>query len=36
LIDFRTSLAVFMNAPSGLQVVVIGPQAATVGHAQYN
>jgi hypothetical protein len=35
LIDFRTSLAVFMNTPYGLQVVVIWPQAATVGDAQY-
>src|SRR5882672_5449432 len=36
LIDFRTSLAVFMNTPFGLQVVVIWPPAATVGHAQYS
>src|SRR5580658_8895864 len=45
LIDFRTSLAVFMNTPFGLQfldlqflglqVVAIWPQAAT-GDAQYN
>src|SRR4051812_24925719 len=32
LIDFRTSLAVFMNTPFGLQVVVYGPRAATVGY----
>src|SRR5229473_2255438 len=36
LIDFRTSLAVFMNTPFGLQVVVIRPRAATLGHAHYN
>src|SRR3982750_4127917 len=36
LIDFRTSLAVFMNTPFGLQVVVIWPPAATVGEAHYN
>src|SRR6266702_5493249 len=36
LIDFRTSLAVFMNTPFGLQVVVIRPPAATLGHAHYN
>src|SRR5438270_8729717 len=34
LIDFRTSLAVFMNTPSGLQVVA--QRAATLGHAHYN
>src|ERR1700681_3247810 len=34
LIDFRTSLAVFMNTPFGLQV--IRPRAATLGHAHYN
>src|SRR3954462_15169939 len=36
LIDFRTSLAVFMNTPFGLQVVVIWPPAATIGDAHYN
>src|SRR6266851_5028632 len=36
LIDFRTSLAVFMNTPFGLQVVVILPRAATLGNAHYN
>src|SRR5664279_1156203 len=30
LMDFRTSLAVFMNTPYGLQVIVIWPQPATV------
>src|SRR5271167_973299 len=35
LMDFRTSLAVFMNTPYGLQVVVIWPRTATVGDAQY-
>src|SRR6201995_1359572 len=30
LIIFRTSLAVFMNTPYGLQVIAIGPQRATV------
>jgi len=29
-------LAVFMNTPFGLQVVVIWPRAATVGEAHYN
>src|SRR5476649_2063819 len=28
LMDFRTSLAVFMNTPYGLQVIVIWPQPA--------
>src|ERR1700686_4830233 len=36
LIDFRTSLAVFMSTPFGLQVVAIWPQAATIGRPQYN
>src|ERR1700687_1742599 len=43
LIDFKTSLAVFMITPFALQVVVIWPQAATdgscslqSGEAQYN
>src|SRR5256714_3188009 len=36
LIAFRTSLAVFMNTPFGLQVVVIWPRAATSGEAHYN
>src|SRR3981189_3845745 len=34
LIDFRTSLAVFMNTPFGLQV--IWPRAATLGNGHYN
>src|SRR5712692_1337514 len=34
LIDFRTSLAVFMNTPFGLQV--IWPRAATLANAHYN
>src|SRR5882757_9926456 len=34
LIDFSTSLAVFMNTPFGLQV--IWPRAATLGNGHYN
>src|SRR3954449_7914867 len=33
LIDFRTSLAVFMDTPFGLQVLVNGPRAAAAGYA---
>src|ERR1700693_2306479 len=43
LIDLRTSLAVFMNTPSGLQDIVTWPRGATgqpcsiqSGEAQYN
>src|SRR6185369_4439211 len=36
LIDFRTSLAVFMNTSFDLQVLANWPRAATIGHAQYN
>src|SRR6202166_1872232 len=36
LIDFRTSLAVFMNTPFRLQVVMICPRQRQSGHAQYH
>src|ERR1700730_1798343 len=36
LIDFRTSLAVFMNTPFGLQASKTGRGGAPTGNAQYN